>query len=205
VIAALILAAGQSLRMGSPKLLLRVGGHTLLRHVIGNARRSRCDDVLVVVGDAADRVGREAREAGARTVLNPRYREGMGTSLACGIAALPPDCEAVVILLGDQPRVAAEIVNALIDAYQATGKPIVASRYGAVRGVPALIARELFSDAGSLSGDQGGRSLVERHPDLVVEVALPEGAAWDVDTREDFARLARAMEPDPPPTGASPG
>jgi molybdenum cofactor cytidylyltransferase len=205
VIAALILAAGQSLRMGSPKLLLRVGGETLLRRAISQARRSRCQEVFVVIGDAADRVGREAVEAGARTVTNPRYREGMGTSLAAGIAALPPECEAAVVLLGDQPRVDAEAINALIEAYRTTGKPIVASRYGTTRGVPALFARSVFAEAAALSGDQGGRPLIDRHPDLVAEVALPPGAAWDVDTQEDFARLTRAMGSDPPPDSPSPG
>ena len=135
--------------------------------------------------------------------MNPRYREGVGTSIAAGIAALPHECEAVVILLGDQPRVDAGAVNALIDVYRTTGKPIVASRYGTVRGVPVLIAQPLFAEAAALSGDQGGRSLIERHADLTAEVALPDGAAWDVDTQEDFARVARAMESDPPPAGPS--
>ncbi len=198
MIAALILAAGRSLRMGTPKMLLGLGGQSLLHHVISNARASRCEAVFVVLGDAADRVGREAARAGARTVLNPRYREGMGTSLAAGIGALPPECEAAVVLLGDQPRVDAAAINALIDAYRKTGKPIVASRYGSVRGAPTLIARLMFREATGLSGDHGGRPLIERHPDLVAEVALSDQAAWDVDTPEDFARLRRTVETDPP-------
>lgn len=205
MIAALILAAGRSLRMGTPKLLLDLGGQSLIRHVIGSARASRCDDVLVVVGDAADRVGREAAAAGVRTVRNPRYREGMGTSLAAGIAALPPECEAAVVLLGDQPRVGAATINALIDAYRATGKPLVASRYGNVAGAPTLVARPLFAEALGLSGDRGGRPLFERHPDLVAEVTLAEEAAWDVDTPEDLARLRRAIAPPGSPPGASSG
>ncbi len=189
MIAAVILAAGRSLRMGTPKLLLTIAGQSLLRHVIRSAQASRCDDILIVVGDAADRVGQEAAAAKVRTVLNPRYREGVGTSLAAGIAALPPECEAAVVLLGDQPRVDAGAINALIDAYRATGKPLVTSRYGHVRGAPTLIGRRLFEEAARLRGDQGGRPLIERHPDLVADVVLAEEAARDIDTPEDFARF----------------
>lgn len=194
MITALVLAAGRSQRMGSPKLLLTLRGHTLVGRVIAAARASRCDDVLVVLGEMADRVGQEAKAASARTVLNPRYREGMGTSIAAGIAALAPECDAVVVLLGDQPRVGADAINALIDAHRTTGKPLVASRYGNVVGVPALVARPLFAEAAALSGDVGARPLVMRHPDLVVEVPLPPEASLDVDTPEDLARLREAVD-----------
>lgn len=191
MITALILGAGRSTRMGVPKLLLMVAGRTLVARVIETARASRCDDVMVVVGDEADRIGREAAAAGVRTVFNPRYREGMGTSLAAGIAALAPECEAAVVMLADQPCVGAAAVDALIDGYRATGKPIVASRYGDVVGAPALIARSLFAEAAALSGDTGARLLIRRHPDLVAHVDLSEACAWDVDTPEDFERLTR--------------
>lgn len=187
----MILAAGQSLRMGTPKLVLTLAGQSLLRHVIRSARESRCDEILVVLGDAADRVGQEAAAAGVRTVLNPRYREGIGTSLAAGIAALPQECEAAVVLLGDQPRVDASAINALIAAFRATGKPLVTSRYGQVRGAPTLIGRRLFEEAARLRGDQGGRPLIERHPELVADVVLDTEAARDIDTPEDYARWMR--------------
>src|SRR5579884_2662157 len=129
--------------MGRPKVLLPLRGRTILAWVIDAARSSRCDEVLVVLGEEAARVGEEAARAGARTVLNPRYREGMGTSLAAGVGAVGSWCEAVVVLLGDQPGVAASHIDSLIDGYWRTGRPIVASRYGARRGVPALFARAL--------------------------------------------------------------
>ncbi len=204
MITALVLAAGRSQRMGSPKLLLTLGGQTLLRRVIAAARVSRCDDVLVVLGELARQVGQEARAAGVRTVLNPRYREGMGTSIAAGIEALAPSCDAAVVLLGDQPCVDADAINRLIDAYQATGKPLVASRYGNVVGVPALIARPLFAEAASLSGDIGARPLIVRHPELVAEVPLRSEASWDVDTPEDLARLKKVLEEAQSPRGVQP-
>ncbi len=195
MITALILAAGRSSRMGVPKQLLEIGGRSLLAWVIAAARASRCDDVLVVLGEQAERVGQAAAAAGARTVVNPRYAEGMGTSLAAGIAAFGPECEAAVVLLGDQPRLDAGSINALIDAYRSTGKPIVATRSGTVLGAPTLIARPLFAEAARLTGDNGGRPLIRQHPDLVAEVPLEPGAAlWDVDTPEDLERLRRVMD-----------
>lgn len=208
MITALILAAGRSVRMGVPKQLLELGGRSLLSWVIAAARASRCDDVLVVLGEQADRVGREAAAEGARTVMNPRYAEGMGTSIAAGVTAVGLECEAVVVLLGDQPRLDAASINALIDVYRSTGKPIVATRSGAVLGAPTLIARPLFAEAARLAGDSGGRPLIRRHPDLVAEAPLEPGVAlWDIDTPEDLERIRRAMKEDTakgtaPPSGA---
>lgn len=194
MITALVLAAGRSQRMGTPKLLLTLRGSTLVARAVAAARASRCDDVLAVLGEMADRVGPEASAAGARTVFNPRYREGMGTSIAAGIAALAPRCDAVIVLLGDQPCVRADTINALIDAHRTSGKPLVASRYGNVVGAPTLIARALFSEAASLSGDVGARPLLARHPDLVAEIPVPKEVAWDVDTPEDLARLREIVD-----------
>jgi CTP:molybdopterin cytidylyltransferase MocA len=192
MIAAVVLAAGRAVRMGSPKLLLRVGGETLLARALRTARASRCDEAFVVVGAGAEAVAAVAREAGARIVPNPRYAEGMGTSVAAGIDALPVDCEAAVVMVGDQPFVGPEVLNALIDAYRETGRPLVASRYGAVRGAPMLIGRALFGEARALDGDVGARVLLRRHPDLATEVDVGEGpASWDVDTPDDLERVRR--------------
>ncbi len=203
MIAAVVLAAGRSTRMGAPKLLLPLRGRSVLRHVIDHVHGSRCDGIVVVVGEAADRVAAEARGPGVRVVVNERYREGMGTSLAAGISALTPECEAAVVLLGDQPCVTAEVINSLIDAYRKTGKPIVASRYGEVLGPPTLIGGALFHEARRLGGAGGGRSLIRRYPDLVAEVLLPPSAAVDVDTPEEFARLKATVEEDAGPSGSA--
>jgi molybdenum cofactor cytidylyltransferase len=202
MIAAVILAAGRSTRMGTPKLLLPLRGRSVLRHVIDHVRGSRCEGIVVVVGEAGDGVAAEARGPGVRVVVNDRYREGMGTSLAVGISALVPECEAAVVLLGDQPCVTAGVIDVLIDAYRKTGKPIVASRYGEVAGAPTLIAGTLFAEARRLGGDVGGRSLIQRHPDLVAEVLVPPSTAVDVDTPEEFARLRATAEGVVGPSGA---
>lgn len=196
MIAALVLAAGRSTRMGESKVLLSLGDRTLLAHAITAAQASQCGTVVVVAGARAGDVRREAESLGASVVVNPRYADGMATSLAAGVAALPPDCEAAVVLLGDQPRIGAAAIDRLIAAYRATGKPMVLSRYGEVAGAPALIARPLFADVAALTGDTGARGLAARRPDQVAEVTLAPDEAWDVDTPDDLARLRQALEPD---------
>jgi molybdenum cofactor cytidylyltransferase len=202
VIAAVVLAAGRSERMGAPKLLLDLSGRSLLRRVIDNVRASRCQEIVVVLGAGAEEVAAEARGPGVNFVTNDRYRDGMGTSIACGIAALGPSCEAAVIVLGDQPFVGSASIDALIAAYQQSGKPIVASRYGTVAGAPTLIGRMLFAEARGLTGDVGGRALIREHPGMVVEVPLPDAAALDVDTPHDLTR-ADAMLRGESPTSRS--
>jgi molybdenum cofactor cytidylyltransferase len=209
VIAAIVLAAGRATRMGEPKVLLPLGDRSLLAYVITAAQASKCEAVLVVAGSHAGEVRREAEALGARVIVNPGYADGMSTSVAVGIAALPPDCEAAVVLLGDQPRIGAAAIDRLIDAYHATGKPMVLSRYGGVAGPPALIARALFPEVTALTGDAGARAVAARHPDRVAEVALAADEAWDVETPEDLARLRRTLEPgrragDRPRAGGNP-
>ncbi len=203
MIAAVVLAAGRSTRMGTPKLLLTLSGRSVLRHVIDHVRASRCGEIVVVVGEAADRMTEEVRVSGVRVVVNDRYREGMGTSLAAGVSTLSPECDAAVVLLGDQPCVTAEVINALIAAYRRTRKPIVASRYGDVTGAPTLIGAALFNEARRLEGDVGGRFLIQQHPDLVEEVQVSPSAAVDVDTPEEFARLRAALEEGAAPPGSA--
>ncbi len=194
MIAAVVLAAGASTRMGRPKLVLEIAGRPVIRHVIDHLRRSRCDRIVVVVGDEAGGVAHDARGPGVQIVVNERHREGMGTSIAAGVAALPQDAEAAVIVLGDQPRVTPAAINALIDAHRTTGKPLIASRYGEVTGAPTLIGRAMFDEARRLSGDVGGRWLMDRHPEMVGEVPLPPDLAVDLDTPEEFARVREAIE-----------
>jgi molybdenum cofactor cytidylyltransferase len=198
VIAAVVLAAGRATRMGhaAPKVLLPVGERTMLSRVIAAAKASRCGAIVVVAGSHADAVRREAESLGAGVVLNARYRDGMATSLAVGVAALPPEAEAAVVLLGDQPCVSAAAIDRLIAAYRTTGKLMVLSRYGTATGAPALIARPLFPEVQALTGDVGARGLALRHPERVAEIALALEEASDVDTPDDLARVRRALGQD---------
>ncbi len=190
-VAALVLAAGGSRRLGRPKLLLPYRGVPLLRRAVDAATAGGCDDVVVVLGADRERYTPLLAGSGARTAINPFYKEGMSSSLRTGLEAVPPDCAAALILLADQPRIGAEVVRAILQTYAATGRPIVAARYGEVRGVPVLFDRALFAELLLLEGDQGARAVLERHPTDVAEVVIPPDAAMDVDRPEDVTRLQR--------------
>lgn len=193
-VGAVVLAAGASSRMGTPKQLLRFGGQTLLRRAALAALGAGCRPVVVVTGAHAELtrgelVGLEVREA-----LNAAWETGMASSIRAGLAALAeadPATAAAVLLLCDQPFVNAGTVAALVAAHRADGRPVVASRYGGGFGVPALFARPLFAELSRLEGAAGAKSVVERHAAEAHFVPFPE-AEIDVDTPDDFSRLVSA-------------
>ena len=189
VVGAIILAAGESRRMGRPKLLLPYKGVPLLRRSVDAAVGGGCRDVVVVLG--ADRDRYEAQFAGtpARIAYNPDYVEGMSSSIRSGIEALSPDVQAAVIMLADQPFIDAEIIRRLIETYQTSGMRIVACQYGSVRGVPTLFDRALFLELLLLEGDQGARQVMETYPRHVTAIEIPPEAARDVDRPEDLPLL----------------
>lgn len=185
---AVILAAGASERMGTPKGLLELDGSSLLQRTIAVARGASAKP-LVVLGANARAVSRESGDA--RTVTNDRWRDGMSTSIACGIDALPEQTRRAVILTIDQPDVDSTLVRALLDAcgpdFDAS-----ASRYGDGRlGVPACFSSTLFDVLKKLTGDQGARRLLrsERYDIATVEAA---DKTADVDTPEDWERYVDA-------------
>ena len=125
-----------------------------------------------------------------RCVPNPRFMEGMGTSLAVGAQSLGEGTRAVFVMLGDEPAVPAEIIRAVVDAYLDEGKAITTPVYGSQPGPPTLFSRSLFAELSALDGDTGGRQLIARHADMVCRVPLPEGARpRDIDTPEDYRSL----------------
>ena len=175
--------------MGTPKLALPVDGTPMLRRVVDAAAHSRCRETVVVLG-AHQEVYRLLLEGTpGRVAENPEYEHGMSTSIRAGVAALSSESEAVVILLADQPRITAEVINRLIDTYLQEGKRIVASAYRGAVGVPVLFDAALYLELLTLEGDAGARSVIETYPQHGVAVALEDG--WqDVDTPEDLGRLA---------------
>lgn len=193
-VAAVILAAGASSRLGRPKQLLTLNGQSLLRRTVEAATKAGCAPVVVVLGAHAEQLAGEVDDSAAvQTVVNARWAEGMGTSLASGVAALEaaaPNVCAVVVLLCDQPQVSAEVVRALVETFFVSGKPIVASEYGDVRGAPCLFARSLFPELGTLSGDVGARKIIARQAAEHVAVVPFAGGQEDVDTPNDWRRLA---------------
>jgi molybdenum cofactor cytidylyltransferase len=188
VIAAVLLAAGGARRFGTQKLVALFDGVPLVRHAAETLSRVT-DEVIVVVGNEHAQVRAALDGLAARIVENPSWAQGMATSLRCGLGAAPASAECVLIALGDQPGIDAEVVRAVIARWRETGRPIVVARYGDGRGHPVLFAREMFDQLMTLEGDQGARSLIEQSPDRVAFVDVAGAAPRDVDTVEDLRGL----------------
>jgi molybdenum cofactor cytidylyltransferase len=191
VISALLLAAGASRRFGAHKLLAPLGGRPLVRWTVEGALASSVDRVLVVLGRDAQAVGRALAGLPVRLVPNPRYAKGMSTSLRCGVAALDPATEAVVVLLGDQPLPSPSLIDTLIAALRESDLPIVVPVYHGERGNPVVFRASLFPELLAVTGDQGARQVIARHPERVLAVAFPFAPPPDVDTVDDYRRLLR--------------
>jgi CTP:molybdopterin cytidylyltransferase MocA len=191
VISAIVLAAGEGRRFGGTKQLERLRGRPLVQHAIDAAAAAGIEEIVLVVGHDAERV-RDAVElpAGAQVAANARYAEGQSTSLAAGLRALDASSEAAVVLLADQPGVEARHVRALIDAFDEEAREPGIVRIGFRDGPgPALLARSVWEEATSLTGDTGARALFEADPGRVRWVDLDEDAPPDVDRPEDLGRV----------------
>lgn len=194
-IAAIVLAAGRSSRMGLHKLLLSLGNRPLVAHVVAAACGSQADPVLVVVGHDAGRVGAALSPDRFRVVENPDYAEGMATSLRAGIAAVPPASAGAIILLADQPLVTAELLDRLITAASADRDAFVAAAYDGRRASPVYFPSRSFPELEAVEGDEGGRSVLARHPDRVRLVECGDiASALDIDRPEDYERVREAWE-----------
>jgi molybdenum cofactor cytidylyltransferase len=193
-IAAIVLAAGLSSRMGSNKLLADLNGRPLLRHAAEAAANSVADAVIVVVGNEAERMETVLKGLRANSVHNPHYAKGLSTSLKAGIAAVPEDFDGAIVLLGDMPGVSSALIDKLIAAFDPNdGRAIcVAARHGK-RGNPVLWARRLFPEIMALEGDVGAKHLMAMNDELVCEVeADDDGPLTDIDTPQALA-AARAL------------
>ena len=195
-IAALVLAAGRSSRMGGPnKLLAEIGGRPLVRIAVEEALASQARPVIVVTGHQRERV--EAALAGLPVdfVHNPKFADGLGTSLRAGIAALPAQADAVIVCLGDMPQVDATMIDRLIGALDPDkGALIAIPTIDGQRGNPVVWSRRFFSDLMNVEGDVGARHLISRYSEAVVEVPLTGSAALtDVDTPEALEAVSRPI------------
>jgi molybdenum cofactor cytidylyltransferase len=188
VIAAVVLAAGLSRRMGRPKLLLDLAGKPVVRWSV-EAVLPHVDDAIVVTGhqDAGVRAGLAG--VAVRFTVNPRPETGQGSSIAAGIVALAPSTDAALVVLGDQPRLPASVIPTLLAAWTKSNKAIVAPSYRGVQGTPVLFAASVFPELAQLAGDVGARAVVGAEPKRVALIELDASMPADVDTPEDLARL----------------
>ncbi len=192
-VAGIVLAAGLSTRMGTNKMLLQLGGTTLVRRAIGTALAARLDPVLVVLGHESDRVQAELAGLAVTPVLNPEYAQGMNTSLRAGARALPADVAAAVVLLGDMPLVDAAMVRSLVDAFKRSRPPLVVSVYGEVVAPPILYARPLFSELRALDAEACGKRVVKQHRARAGELRWPVESLTDLDLPDDLRRVREQL------------
>ena len=189
-IGAVILAAGMSSRMGEPKQLLRLGGKTLLEQVLENARSAAVDEIVVVLGAAAESIRQQVDLNKIKVVINSSYRQGMGTSLGAGLAALDPAIKAALIILGDQPFVRPATLQRICEEYRRSHAQIVIPLYKGFRGNPILLDRSVFPEVMALSGDVGCRAIFGDHPEGIVKLSVEDaGILLDIDSKADFDKL----------------
>ncbi|MCF6196174.1 MAG: molybdopterin-binding/glycosyltransferase family 2 protein [Emcibacter sp.] len=191
-IAALILAAGQSRRMGQDnKLLLPYGEETVLSHVLTQVRQAGLENIYGVTGHQRQAIEQEFSRHNVTAFHNDLYAEGMSTSVKLGIRSLPSDCDAVLIILGDMPNISADILKQIMTAYNpACDRSIIIPTYKGKRGNPIMWDRAFFSDFEELAGDMGAKKLLGDYPEFIHEVDVGSDAIFlDIDTYEAYARL----------------
>jgi molybdenum cofactor cytidylyltransferase len=188
MITGVVLAAGFARRMGRQKLLLDLRGKPVVRWAVEGVL-PHVGEVVVVTGQDEAGVRAALEGLAVRFTANPRPQAGQGSSIAVGMTALKPWTSAVLIALGDQPRVPSGVIPALLQAREKTGKAIVAPIYRGTQGTPVLFAGEVFAELAALGGDAGARAVVQARPERVARVDVDAPMPPDVDTPEDYARL----------------
>jgi molybdenum cofactor cytidylyltransferase len=194
----IILAAGESRRMGEPKQLLPLGDKSLLRHAVETALRSTCWPVVVVLGAHAEEAENEIRDLPVWTVKNKDWRTGMSSSIRVGVEALDSgqlkgcesDASAVLIMLCDQPLVSPELLKQLVAKFITSKCAIVASEYNNMKGVPAVFDERHFEALKKLDEPGGAKALIKRAGEDVQSVAFA-GGIFDVDTVKDYQQLRK--------------
>ncbi len=189
MIAGLLLAAGGARRFGSQKLVATLDDAPLVRHA-ALALAQEMDELIVVVGSEAAAVTRALEGIDARIVENDEWARGLSTSIRRGVQAARPETAAIIIALGDEPRVDTTVTRALISTWRETARPIVVARYVGEIGHPVLFDASVFSELLSLDGDRGARGMIQRSPDRVAYVDMTTAPPLDVDEPNDLRRLA---------------
>ncbi|WP_276502344.1 nucleotidyltransferase family protein [Terrimonas pollutisoli] len=194
--AIIILAAGASTRLGRPKQLLPFNGKSLLENAVDTANEAEANPVIVVLGANAALSEKEIDEKKVHIVENKEWKEGMATSIRCGLGTLQhiaPSADGVILMVCDQPHVSSALLNELITLQKKTASPIVTSQYKDVAGPPALFHKSVFPELQALKGDAGARKIVEKYQDNLATVSFEKGNV-DIDTEDDYKALINNTE-----------
>ena len=192
-VAAVVLAAGRSTRMGEPKQLLRVGERTVLERTVENVREADVEEIVLVLGYSAEEIRRELPadlSDGLRIVVNRQYKEGMASSLREGLSAVSGQMDGALIVLADQPFVRSETIDRIVERYRGSEAEIVIPFFEGRRGNPVLLDRSVFPEAMALEGDTGFRAMFSSHAVGIENVDVDDsGILLDIDDRADYERL----------------
>ena len=191
---AVVLAAGESRRLGRPKQLVRWRGESLITRSVRAAQAVCGRRVVVVLGAHRDAIERELEPLSPVLALNPHWTEGLASSLRVGIAALPPSCEAALLQSCDQPRVPVRALQALAQCWRENPDHAIASAYANTVGIPAVLPARLFTRLKTLSGDQGARAVLRAEGARLERLPVPE-AAFDVDDEDTLCALKASDAP----------
>ncbi|UCD51629.1 MAG: nucleotidyltransferase family protein [Phycisphaerales bacterium] len=195
MINAIVLAAGESIRMGKSKPLLRIGDRTFLEQIVAVLQDANVDRITVVLGARAEAIAEAVDLTSVDVVVNSSYRNGQLSSLITGLDNAPAETEAILLCLVDGPFITADIVNQVLATFQETGASIVIPTFEGQRGHPSLFARPLFEQLRNAPPEEGARYVVYANEDKIVEVEIPEKAVVaGINTPEDY-RLHFGTDP----------
>jgi len=182
MLSSILLAAGESKRMGRFKQLMPWGQSTMIEQTLDNLLSSEVDEVIVVVGHKAEEVKKVLSDKSVRIVINPNYKQGMSTSVIAGLNQVDSQAKAVLLAFGDQPLIDYQTINTLIGVFRSNNKGIAIPTYQGSRGHPVIFDLKYRQKLQELKGDIGGRQIISNHSEDVLEVAVNcEGVCIDYD------------------------
>jgi molybdenum cofactor cytidylyltransferase len=187
-VAGLILAAGKSQRMGSPKALLRIYGRTFLEHIASEAQQSNLTEVKIVLGSQAELILERLPQLTANVVINPEYEQGQLSSLIRGLKTLEGySIDGLMLFLVDHPFVNRDLINELLDWFSSHNNPLVIPTFKKQRGHPIIFAHELFPELINAPVDAGAIIVVRKYQDKILHVETGQaGILLDIDTPEAY-------------------
>jgi molybdenum cofactor cytidylyltransferase len=192
---AIVLAAGESKRMGRPKMLLPFGEKTIIENVIDAIFESRIENILIVLGSNRESIEQKVSSYPLKTVFNPDYKSGMLSSVQTGFRALPRDAQVALVFLGDQPSISPAVIGRVCAAFAASEKSIAVPVFKERRGHPVAIAAEYRDEIQTLRPDIGLRQLLHTHPDEIFEVLIEqEEILEDIDNLQDYAAAIKTRK-----------
>jgi molybdenum cofactor cytidylyltransferase len=195
MIAAVVLSAGESSRMGRPKALLPIDGETFIERIVSALKRARLGKIIVVTGHNAEEMRRQIDHLPVEILVNHEYKLGQLSSLHVAIRHVlaDQDCDAILVHLVDHPYIDATLVNRMIESFYASGKLIVVPRYQGKRGHPVLLSRKLFSELLDAPIEHGAKAVVNAHGADTLEMdAADEGVTIDIDTPDEYRQYVKA-------------